>query len=92
MGLTFPAMWVAGVSYADENAPAGMSTTAQGIFSAMVMGFGTAVGGFIGGPLLASTGGRGLYFAFGAAVLIITAVVALAHQRLPAEEKGSTNP
>jgi PPP family 3-phenylpropionic acid transporter len=84
-GLTFPAMWVAGVSYADDSAPAGMSTTAQGLFSAMVMGFGTAVGGFLGGPLLANVGGRGLYFAFGAAVLAIVAVVALIHKRLPAE-------
>ena len=91
-GLTYPAMWMAGVSYADENAPAGMSATAQGLFSAMVLGFGTAVGGFIGGPLLASRGGRGLYFASGAAVLAIVAVVALAHKRLPAEENGSTTP
>lgn len=84
-GLTFPAMWVAGVSYANENAPVGMSTTAQGLFSGVVMGFGMAVGGLVGGPLLASVGGRGLYFVFGASVLAIVAVVALVYKRLPAE-------
>jgi PPP family 3-phenylpropionic acid transporter len=84
-GMTFPAMWVAGVSYADENAPPGMRTTAQGLFSAMVLGFGTAVGGFVGGPLLASRGGRGLYSVFGAAVLAVVVAVALIHKRLPDE-------
>jgi hypothetical protein len=35
-----------GAAYADENSPACMSTTALGLFTAVVMGFGTAVGGF----------------------------------------------
>jgi PPP family 3-phenylpropionic acid transporter len=86
-GLTFPAMWMAGVSYADENAPAGMKTTAQGLFGAMVFGFGTAVGGFIGGPLLESMGGRTLYLVFGVIVLATVAIVALIQRCLPAEQK-----
>jgi PPP family 3-phenylpropionic acid transporter len=88
-GLTFPALWVAGVSYADENSSSSMRTTAQGLFSATVLGFGTAVGGFIGGLLLERMGGRGLYFAFGAGVLAVVAVAALIQRRLPAEQKAS---
>lgn len=88
-GLTFPAMWMAGVAYADEHAPAGLSTAAQGMFGAMVFGFGTAVGGFIGGPLLDNVGGRGLYLVFGGIVLLIVALAYLVQWLLPAEPKKS---
>jgi uncharacterized membrane protein YfcA len=53
----------------------------------MVLGFGAAVGGFIGGPLLESMGGRGLYLVFGIAVLAVVVIVALIYRRLPAGQK-----
>lgn len=68
-GLTFPALWIAGVSYAHEHAPAGMQATAQGLFNAMVFGIGASAGNFVGGLLLEAVGGRGLYFIFGMIVL-----------------------
>jgi predicted MFS family arabinose efflux permease len=64
-----------------------MSATVQGLFNAMFMGFGMAVGGLIGGPLLESAGGRGLFFFFGIAVLTIVVIVALIQRRLPAEQQ-----
>ena len=88
-GITFPLAWVAGVAYANGMAPAGLTTTAQGIFSATVYGFGMAVGGFLGGLLLERLGGRGLYIVFGIIVLAIVALVALIQSRLPTERPTS---
>jgi MFS transporter, PPP family, 3-phenylpropionic acid transporter len=68
-GMIFPAMWLAGVSYADEHAPAGLKSSAQGLFSAMSFGVGSAVGGFLGGPLLESIGGRGMFLVLGMIIL-----------------------
>jgi len=89
-GFTFPIMWVAGVSYADEHAPEGLRTTAQGLFIAMVSGIGSATGGFVGGLLLANLGGRGLYTIFGAAVFVILLLVTLIRVKLPPEQNLSS--
>ncbi len=88
-GLAFPAMWVAGVAYADQNAPANMRTTAQGLFGAMVYGLGLAIGGFVGGPLLENWGGHALFTLFGAVVLITVGNVALLQKRWRAVPQGS---
>ena len=68
-GVVFPAMWSAGVAYADENAPKGMKSTAQGLFGSMTFGFGSAVAGFVGGILLGSIGGKGMFLVFGIVIL-----------------------
>ncbi|MCA9978477.1 MAG: MFS transporter, partial [Anaerolineales bacterium] len=57
-GLGYSLMWLAGVAYADQNAPPGLNATAQGLFGAVVSGFGMAVGGFCGGLLLDVVSGR----------------------------------
>jgi MFS transporter, PPP family, 3-phenylpropionic acid transporter len=55
-GLTFSALWVAGVSYASEVAPKGMGATAQGLFTGVTMGLGTAGGALLGGTLYDTLG------------------------------------
>lgn len=80
-GLTFPAVWAAGVSYADENAPAGYHATAQGLFGAMVFGFGAVAGSFTGGVLLESLGARSMYLVIGMFALLCLSVIFLIGRR-----------
>jgi len=74
-GMIFPALWTAGVAYADEHAPLGLKSSAQGLFGAASFGFGGAVSGFISGLLLESIGGHGMYLVLG---IIIFAGLAIA--------------
>lgn len=76
-GMTFPMVWVAGVSYADENSPPDMKATAQGLLGAMVFGIGAATGGLLGGLMLGSIGGRWMYLVIGIIVLMSVAVITL---------------
>jgi PPP family 3-phenylpropionic acid transporter len=89
-GFAYPIMWVAGVAYADEHAPEGLRTSAQGLFNAMVMGIGLATGSFVGGLLLENLGGRALYAIFGGIVFLILLLVTLVRAKLPPEEKLSS--
>jgi len=85
-GTIFPAMWLAGVSYADENAPAGLKSTAQGLFGAVSFGFGSAVGGFLGGLMLENLGGRGMFLVLGIIILVGLAVIEGIKRLLPTEK------
>ena len=82
-GLTFPAMWMAGVAFVDEHAPAGMSASAQGLFNVMVFGVGTALGGFVGGALLESIGAQAMYLVFGLVILASVLVILVIGKCLP---------
>lgn len=85
-GVIFPAMWSAGVAYADENAPAGMKSTAQGLFGSMTFGFGSAVAGFVGGLLLESIGGRGMFMVLGIVILAGLALIEIVKRVFPEQE------
>jgi len=72
--VTFPFMLVAGVSFADQNAPAGMGATAQSIFRSAFTGIGSVAGGFFGGVLLQYIGVQKMYLTFGMVIFIVAVV------------------
>jgi MFS family permease len=82
-GMTFPAIWVAVVTYANENAPIGMNATAQGLFGSVLMGFGAATGNFFGGIMIDAYGTRFMYLFFGILVLSSIFILSQVERRLP---------
>jgi PPP family 3-phenylpropionic acid transporter len=81
-GLTFAAIYTAGVYFADQVAPPGMKATTQGMFSGTLMGFGSATGGLLGGLLLDHFSPGGMYAFSGSLVLAGLIAFLLVERRL----------
>ena len=81
-GLTHPLLAVAGVTYADEQAPAGFQATAQGLFNTALGGIGAAFGGFAGGLLFEGVGAKGMFLTFALLTLLILLIVTLIKRTL----------
>jgi len=81
-GLTFAAIFTAGVYYADQIAPPGMKATTQGMFSGTLMGFGSAAGGLLGGLLLDRFSPGGMYAFAGTFVLVGLVVFLLVERKI----------
>lgn len=69
-GFTFSVIWIAGVAYANEYAPAGKRATAQSLFSAVLMGLGSVVGSLSGGFLFDLLGSVGMFATMSVLVLL----------------------
>lgn len=85
-GLTFSAMLVAGVSFAAQMAPPGLSATAQGVFSSTMMGLAGITGSLAGGVLYQAFGGRGVFTGSGIAVLVGLLLFLMVGKRRTADE------
>ena len=81
-GLTFAIILLAGVSYADQIAPAGMKATTQGMFTSTLLGFGAATGGLLGGMLMDHFSSAGMYGIVGAIVLTSLAIFLLVERKV----------
>jgi PPP family 3-phenylpropionic acid transporter len=69
-GLTFGALWIAGVAYAKEIAPAGMTATAQGLLSSIYFGLASVVGAMAGGLLYEQVGSWDMFRWTGIAMIV----------------------
>jgi PPP family 3-phenylpropionic acid transporter len=76
-GLTYPLLWVAGIKFVGEMAPRGLGSTAQGLFSAMFMGIGTASGFYLCGLLIDKVGVFSMFNITGGFVLAALLVAIL---------------
>ena len=92
-GLTFAAIYTAGVYFADQVAPPGMKATAQGMFNGTLMGFGAAAGGLLGGVLMDRFSPSIMYAGVGGLVLVGLLIFLLFERRLAAKTvyEGDSN-
>jgi PPP family 3-phenylpropionic acid transporter len=88
-GLSFSALWVAGVAYADKIAPPGLGATAQGLFTGVFMGLAAAVGAFIGGVLYESIELPLMFGSAGLSLLVIFFIIGMLSQSRFLTELGN---
>lgn len=79
--FTFAFFWAAGVAYADEVAPQGLSATAQTIFSGTSMGLGQALGALMGGFIYQQSGVLATFVVMGVIEMAILIVFLFLQQR-----------
>ena len=84
-GFTIPAIWAAGISYVAEAAPPGLTTTAQGIFTGVLNGLGSATGAFLGGVIYQNFGPVVMFRTFAVILSITLLLFWLVEKRIPAE-------
>lgn len=60
-GLTFSAMWVAAVAYANQHTPPGLGATVQGLLSVFSMSLGGIIGAILGGTLFDQIGPAAMF-------------------------------
>jgi PPP family 3-phenylpropionic acid transporter len=65
VGVSFGIFWIAAVGYAGEQAPKGMSATAQALMGAALFGLGWSLGALIAGSLWQWTNGHVLFGVMG---------------------------
>lgn len=80
-GLSFSAMWTAGVSYAHELAPVGVGASAQSLFGATLFGLAGSTGALFGGRVYAAAGPETLFLWAGFSALIGLGVFGLSEWR-----------
>lgn len=82
-GFTFPSLWLAGVKYAADHAPAGLDATAQGLLGMMMWGVGTSLGGLLGGVLNGQVGVSAMFAITGGVVWAGLVIFLLANRAVP---------
>lgn len=79
-GLSFGMFLIGGVTYVDERSPAGLSATAQAIFSAIFGGIGAAAGAWLGGWLYQTYGTTLLFMGMSGVTLVALFLLILARR------------
>lgn len=91
-GPSYSALLVAGVTYADEIAPPGLGASAQGLFSAVLLGIGVTAGNLIGGTLYQNFGAAVMYRSVGLIIFASLILFLIAERRFQRILPLSTHP